>query len=254
MNARTIWISDLHLGTKLCQDEKLLKFLKSFENEDKTGYNLEKLYLNGDIIDVLQMDHKVFWGKHRTIIKKFLRMADKSVKIVAVQGNHEHNLFDEILNNDMSDINLNGISFKEQDIHIGVDGKKYLVMHGHQFDGVVRLNPILYALGDNLYKFMNIINKVQNTIRKFFGYNEWSFSLWIKTRVKEAVKFINNFEKLVVEEAKRQNVDGVINGHLHVLEDKMIDGIRYLNSGTMVEFCSYIIEHEDGAIEAKYYE
>jgi UDP-2,3-diacylglucosamine pyrophosphatase LpxH len=154
----------------------------------------------------------------------------------------------------MYNINLNGITIKSHDIYTSISGDRYIVMHGDEFDGVVRMNPYLYKLGDLGYKILTKINKFQNLIRRIMGLKEWSFSLWIKTRVKEAIKFLNNFEFLVVQEAKRQNARGIINGHVHVLADKEINGVRYLNSGTWAEFCSYIIEHPDGIIEAKYYE
>lgn len=254
MKAKTVWISDVHLGTELCQYEKLLAFLKSFETEDKSGYNLETLYLNGDIIDIVQMNHKLFWSKHRVVLKKLLRMADKGVKIIYILGNHEQPLRNDVFLQEMYNINLNGITIKSEDEYISIIGDRYLVMHGDEFDGVVRMNPYLYKLGDLGYKILTKINKFQNWCRRLVGMKEWSFSLWIKTRVKEAIKFLNNFEILVVEEARRRNARGVINGHVHVLSDKEFDGVRYLNSGTWAEFCSYIIEHYDGTIEAKYYE
>lgn len=252
MQAKTVWISDIHLGTYLSQYEKLLNFLKSFESEDKSSYRLEKLYLNGDIIDMVQMNHNLFWSKHRVVLKNLMRMADKGVQIIFVIGNHDYYLRNDEFT-DLLNVNLNGIIIKERDIHTGVDGKQYLVMHGDQFDGIVKLHPFLYTLGDMGYNLLIKINRFQNILRKMVGKPEWSFSLWIKTRVKDAIKFMNNFERLVVEEAKRENVIGVINGHVHKLDDKMIDNIRYLNSGCWTEFCSYIIEHADGVIETKYY-
>lgn len=254
MKARTIWISDTHLGTALCQYEKLLAFLKSFESDDKSKYNLGTLYLNGDIIDIAQMNTRLFWTKHRIILKKLLRMADKGVVIIYCLGNHEEPYRSEFLKQTMYDINLNGITLHQQAIHTGVDGKKYLITHGDEMDGVISMNPWLYKIGDIGYSALIKINKLQNFCRKLIGLKEWSFSLWAKTKVKDAVKFIANFEQLVTEEARKYGVSGVISGHVHSLDDKMIDEIRYLNSGCWTEFTSYIIEHADGTIEAKMYE
>lgn len=245
---KTIWLSDIHLGTSISQAHQLLEFLKSLETKNGHGYAVEKLYLNGDIIDMTNINHKIFWTAHRTVIKKLLRMADKGVQIHYIRGNHDYYL-EEIFQHDF-DIDFNGISFSEREIHTTVDGKKYLVMHGDQFDGIVKIHPWLYGLGDFLYGILIFINKWQNRIRRLFGGKEWSFSLWLKTKAKNAVKFVSNFEKLIVTEAHKADVEGIICGHLHILKDEMIDEIHYLNSGCWTEFCSCIVEHPDGRLEA----
>jgi UDP-2,3-diacylglucosamine pyrophosphatase LpxH len=252
--ARTVWISDVHLGTPLCQYLMLLAFLKSFRTDDGSKYNLETLYLNGDIIDVVQMHHGLFWSKHRLVIKELLRMADRGVKIIYIPGNHEQPFRNEYFRDQLIDLNLNGIIIKEQDIFTALNGDQYLVTHGDEFDGLVRMNPIFYKLGDLGYNILIKINQFQNFLRRCVGLKPWSFSLWLKSKVKDAVKFISNFEHLIVSEAKTRGVIGVINGHIHKLDDKMIDGIHYLNSGCWTEFCSYIIETVDGVIKAEYYE
>jgi UDP-2,3-diacylglucosamine pyrophosphatase LpxH len=243
MKARTVFISDVHLGTPHCQHNKLLKFLKSFETEDGAGYNLEKIYLNGDIIDITCFQPKVFFSEHRTVIKKLLRMADKGVEVVYVGGNHEAPIRKDIFG--MAG-EFNGIRLLDQDIHVTATGKRYLVIHGDQFDGIINLHPIMYQLGDGIYKLMTMINTAQNKIRRLFNKPEWSFAHWIKSNAKSAVKFISNFELLVAEHAKKNDVDGVIAGHIHVPEDRDIDGIHYLNSGTWVEICSAVIEDSHG--------
>ena len=244
---RALWLSDIHLGTDICQHEKLLKFLKGLERFD--GYDVETLYLNGDIIDMTCMDHKIFWTKHRIVLKKLLRMADKGVKVVYVFGNHDF-YGKEIFNQDYG-IAFNGIKFAERVIHLGADGKRYLVLHGDQFDGMVAMHPWLYAIGDWLYWLMTKINQAQNWVRRFFKIPEWSFSLWLKTKTKEAVQFVSNFEQLITHEAAKEKVDGVICGHIHQMKDEMINGVRYLNSGCWTEFCSAIFETQDGKIEVK---
>lgn len=248
MHARTVFISDVHLGTPHCQYLKLLDFLKSFETEDGSMYNLDKLYLNGDIIDVTCFDSKLFFGLHRTVIKKLLRMADKGVEIVYIGGNHEAPIRKDIFSIPGE---FNNIKLCDQDIHITASGKKYLIIHGDQFDGVINLHPILYKIGDALYMVMNSINTLQNKIRRLLGKTEWSFAHWIKSNAKSAVKFVGKFEELVAEYAKKNDVDGVMAGHVHVPEDRMIDGVHYLNSGTWVEICSAIIEDDEGNLSVQ---
>lgn len=247
MKYRTVILSDIHLGTKHCQGDKLLKFLKSLESKDGHSYQIENLFLNGDIIDMTCMNHQIFWTEHRKILKKFLRMADKNVRIFYIIGNHDFHL-NEMFKDDF-DFDFNGIQFKERYIYTALDGKKYLILHGHQFDGLVRINPWLYKLGDIGYNLLTSINTFQNKIRKLFGFKEWSFSHWIKTKTKNAIKFISNFESLVVQEAKKEKVDGVCAGHIHVPQDIMIEDIRYLNSGTWCELSSCIVEHMNGDME-----
>lgn len=249
MKYSSIIISDVHLGRPECQHEKLLQFLKSLETEDGSAYNVDKLYLNGDIIDVTNFSPKPFFALHRTVIKKLLRMVDKGVEVIYIIGNHEAPLRHDIFEN--GDNEFNGISLKEFDIHTTKKGKKYLIIHGDQFDGIVNTHPLLYKLGDGVYNFINLINRLQNSLRRVFGIKEWSFSHWIKTRAKNAVKFISNFENIIAEYATKYEVDGVMSGHIHVPQDKMIGEIHYLNSGCWVELCSAILEDEEGNLTVK---
>jgi UDP-2,3-diacylglucosamine pyrophosphatase LpxH len=246
--ALSVIISDLHLGNKQCQHENLLSFLKSFESDDGHSYNLKTLYLNGDIIDITQFDYKIFFTSHRTIIKKFLRMADKGVKIVYVGGNHEAPIRKDIFSEEN---HFNGIDFCPHAIFETKNGKRYLVIHGDQFDGIVNMHPIIYKLGDIAYNLMHVINGIQNQIRKWVGLQPFSFAHWIKTKAKSAVKFVADFENIIANYARKYNVDGVMAGHIHVPEDRMIDGIHYLNSGTWCEICSAIIEDEEGNISVQ---
>lgn len=248
----TIWISDVHLGNPNSQYEKLYKFLKSLETSD--GYRVKNLYLVGDIIDMTQFNHKVFWGYHRIVIKKLFRMADKGVNIVYIRGNHDYFIQNEFLKDNPQGICFNQIKIKYNDTYTALDGKTYFVLHGDEFDGVVRTYPILYWVGDKGYKIIITLNTLQNKLRRLLKIKEWSFAQWVKVNVKRSVQFINNFETLVVGEAQKRGVDGVICGHIHSAEDSLMDGVRYLNCGCWVEFCSYISEDENGKIEVNYYE
>lgn len=248
----TVFISDIHLGTDICDYETLLQFLKSFEDKRTGNYVIKKLYLVGDIIDMVNFNHKLFWSKHRTVIKKFLRMADKGVEIVYIPGNHDYFIREEILGDEDSKGEFNGISFQSLDIHTTVNGKRYLVLHGDEFDGIVKLHPFIYSLGDFAYKILLWINKWHSYIRKILGLKQWSLSLWLKTKTKNIIQYVNRFEELVVKEANDVNVDGVIAGHIHKAEDRKIDNIHYLNCGCWTEFCSAVVENENGELEVLY--
>ena len=245
---KSIFMSDLHLGNPHCQADKLYNFLKSLELPDGS-YRVENLFLVGDIIDITGFNNKIFWSNHRKVIKKFLRMADRGVKIYYIIGNHDYHLEDEILNNYEDVQSFNNIIFCREFIY-----KNILLIHGDQFDGVVKVYPFLYTIGDFGYHLLIHINHLQNKIRRFLGMQEWSFSLWVKTKVKKAIQFINHFEDVVCRYAKERNANTVISGHIHKAEDTIINDIRYINTGCWVEFCSYVVEHQDNTLELKYYE
>ncbi len=240
MKYRTIFISDIHLGTSASRPDELLKFLK--ENE------FEKLYLVGDIIDMTAIRRRYFyWDEmHNTLLQKILRMARKGVKVEYIVGNHD--IFLEFFAHE----HFGNIELKERDVHVTADGRKCLVIHGHQFDGVINKLPLLYWLGDTMYDFALFINRWFNWFRRLFGKDYWSLSLYLKTKVKNVIKFVNNYEQLLVHEAKKElGVRAVIAGHVHMAADKEISGIRYLNCGCWTEYCSAVVEHEDGRFELK---
>jgi UDP-2,3-diacylglucosamine pyrophosphatase LpxH len=244
MKARSLFISDIHLGTDICQADKLLNFLKSFETEDGHGYNLEYLYLVGDIVDFIALGYKNRWNqKHWEVIQKFLRMSRKNVKLYVIQGNHDHQI------GCLVGEEYGNIEFCERIIHLTKKGDTCLVIHGHQFDGAIKSMPWLYWLGDNAYSFALWMNKWFNRARTLFGLKYWSLSLWLKTKVKGAVKFISNFNHMVVDETRKENCNVCISGHIHKAEDTMIEDIRCLNDGCFTEFCSAIIEDEKGNLK-----
>ncbi|OGV43020.1 MAG: hypothetical protein A2X48_11215 [Lentisphaerae bacterium GWF2_49_21] len=238
MKYKTIFISDVHLGTTVSQTDKLLKFLK--ENE------FEKLYLVGDIVDMTAIRRRYFyWNEdNNTLLQKILRMARKGIQVEYIVGNHD--IFLEFFAHEY----FGNIGLKERDVHVTANGTRCLVMHGHQFDGVIKKMPLLYWLGDTMYDFALFINIWFNRIRYLLGKDYWSLSLYLKTKVKNVVKFIGNYEQLVIHEVKKDtSIGAVIVGHIHMAADKEISRIRYLNCGCWTEFCSAVVEHEDGRLE-----
>lgn len=233
---RAIFISDLHLGTRRSRTDLILHFLKHTE--------CDTLYLVGDIIDNWALKRSWFWEQsHNDVIQKILRKARKGTKVVYIPGNHDEAF------RDFTKQSFGGIHVKLNDIHTTADGKKYLIMHGDEFDGVVLYAKWLAYLGDRAYEFAVNMNSYFNRARRFFNLPYWSLSAFLKRKVKRAVEFIGNFEDAVVHRAKSRNADGVICGHIHTPEMRMIDGIHYCNDGDWVESCSALVEHKDGRFE-----
>ena len=237
---RSIFLSDLHLGTRNSQADLLLDFLKYNE--------AEHIYLVGDIIDGWQIKRGWYWPQaHNDVLQKILRKARKGVKVTYVPGNHDE------FAREYCGMSFGGIEVVERAIHTTADNKKFLVIHGDQFDIVVCNARWLAYLGDWAYEWAIFINTYYNIARRLFGAGYWSFSAWAKMKVKNAVKFINDFEVLLASEAKKQDLDGVVCGHIHHPTIKTIDSVQYINIGDFVESCTAIAEHEDGHFEIIYW-
>ena len=233
---RTIWISDVHLGTRGCKAEFLLDFLRHTESE--------YLYLVGDIVDGWRLRRSWYWAQsHNDVIQKVLRKARKGTKVIYVPGNHDEWL------RDYTELQLGGVWLLDEVVHVTVDGRKLLVVHGDAFDGVVRYAKWLALLGDWAYNLVLQLNHYFNLIRRRFGYPYWSLSAYLKGRVKNAVEFVSNFADAIVDEAKKRGVDGVVCGHIHQPDIRDISGVLYANDGDWVESCTALVEHDDGRLE-----
>src|SRR5258705_2239762 len=233
---RTLFISDVHLGARGSQAERLLDFLRS--------HDADTIYLVGDIVDGWALQSSWYWPQsHNDFVQKMLRKARKGAKIVYVPGNH-----DEFLRNYYG-THFGGIDVVENTIHEGVDGKRYLVIHGDIFDLVVQNARWLAHLGDKAYDFAIQMNRLVNFFRRMFRVPSWSLWQWAKLKVKNAVNYIGAFEKTLAGEARRHGADGVICGHIHYATIRDEHGIRYMNCGDWVESCTALAEHEDGSFE-----
>ena len=232
-NYRSIWISDLHLGTEGSKSEMLLEFLKNTESR--------YLFLVGDIIDGWSMKKKLYWSQeHNDIVQKILRKARKGTKVVLIPGNH-----DEILK-DFADFSFGKISFKKKYKHILADGRKALVIHGDEFDAVILNAKWLAKLGSALYELILKMNNVVNYLRRKLGLSYWSLSQYLKGQTKRATNFISNFEFVVTNSAKKAKVDVVICGHIHCPVIKKLNGVLYCNDGDWVESCTALAEDDIG--------
>jgi len=232
---RTIFISDLHLGTRSAQAAALLDFLKEAD--------ADTYYLVGDIVDFWKVKRGPHWPQpHNDVIQKLLRKARKGTRIVYIPGNHDEAL------RDYCGLNFGGIEIRRDALYTTAAGKTYVVMHGDEFDVVVRYAKWLAFLGDRSYELALWTNAPLNWIRRKLGFGFWSLSGYLKRRVKSAVNFIGEFEEALSEVARRHEAHGIICGHIHHAADRMIDGVHYLNCGDWVESATAIVETHDGEL------
>jgi UDP-2,3-diacylglucosamine pyrophosphatase LpxH len=232
---RTIFISDVHLGSKGCRAEFLLDFLRRVE--------CQQIYLVGDIIDVWSLTRSFYWPQaHNDVIRTVLGKAKHGTRVVYVPGNHDRPFRDH------DGLVLGNVEILREAVHETADGRRFLVLHGDEFDSIVRASPMIESLGNTAYAFALRLNRYVNAVRQRLGYPYWSVSAFLKHKVKNAVKYIANFERAVAVEAERRGVNGVICGHIHRAEITEIDGITYCNDGDWVESCTALVEEFQGRL------
>jgi UDP-2,3-diacylglucosamine pyrophosphatase LpxH len=232
---RTLFISDIHLGTKGCQAELLIDFLRE--------HDAERIYLIGDIVDGWRLKRGWYWPQaHNDVVQKLLRKARKGCQIIYVPGNH-----DEFLRSFLGS-HFGGVEVRDRDVHETADGRKLLIIHGDQFDVVVRHARWLAHFGDWAYVSVLWFNTWINRLRRRAGLPYWSLSKWAKMKVKDAVNYIGEFERALAREAREAGAEGVVCGHIHhaVIADR--EGIQYINTGDWVESCTAIVERHDGSL------
>jgi UDP-2,3-diacylglucosamine pyrophosphatase LpxH len=233
---RTIWISDVHLGTRGCNAGMLIDFLDHVDSE--------KMYLIGDIIDGWALKKRFYWpAAHNDIVWRVLKRAKRGTDVVYVPGNHDE-MFRQF-----TGLDFGGVRIKRQDIHETADGRRLLVLHGDEFDAITLSHRWLAHLGDAAYEGMMALNRWLNRVRRMFNLPYWSLSKYAKQKVKNAVSFISKFEEVVAHEAAHRNIDGVVAGHIHKAEMREIEGVQYYNDGDWVEGCTALVEHYDGTME-----
>ena len=233
---RTLWISDLHLGTPGCQAGALLHFLRHVE--------CETLFLVGDIIDGWQLRRSWYWPQaHNDVIQKILRKARKGTRVIFVPGNH-----DEFARKYLGN-NFGGVEVAEEWIHTLADGRRLWVTHGDYFDAVVQCAKWLAYVGDWAYELTLKVNSRLNSLRGRFGLPYWSLSKYLKLKVKRAVSYVGDFEEAVARRARELGVQGVVCGHIHHAEMRDIGGVLYCNDGDWVESLTALAEHADGRLE-----
>jgi UDP-2,3-diacylglucosamine pyrophosphatase LpxH len=237
---RTLFISDVHIGSAGCRSGDLLEFLKHNP--------AEQYYFVGDIIDLRLLGRGMRWNRNNNNLIRWILKRSNKVPVIFIPGNHDEE-FREIVG-----VPFGEIAIKRDDIFVAADGKRYYITHGDEADGVVTLHPRLALVGTIAYELLIIMNIQINRLRSFLGMKHWSFSEFIKHRVKDAVKFITHFENIIVDRAKERNCYGVITGHIHTPACKMIDGVLYLNCGDWIGNRTAIAEHFDGTMELVRYQ
>ena len=235
---RTIFLSDLHLGSTGCQAKELSAFLKCVR--------CETLYLVGDVIDMWRLKSKWYWpSKHNRVIGRVLKMARKGTRVVYVPGNHDEHA------RQYAGLNFGGVELALDAEHVTADGRRLYVSHGDQFDMVVKHARMLSMLGSASYEMLLRLNRQYNRVRKLLGLNYWSLSQFLKLKVKSACTYISRFEEALVDEARAKGFDGVVCGHIHkaeIREDAGHAGMTYYNCGDWVESCTALVELPDGSI------
>ncbi len=234
---RSIFLSDIHLGTRACQAERLLSFLRHYESSH--------LYLVGDIVDFWAMSRSIHWSRNQnTVVQKFLKRARHGTRVIFVPGNHDE-VLREYVGTSFGDVEL-----VQECVHVAADGRRYAVLHGDEFDQVTRHHRWVAVLGDVAYNLLVRLNTWLSLARRTLGISGyWSLAGYAKRKVKSAVGFIYDFEDSVMHAVRDRGLDGVICGHIHSATIRDIDGLTYINCGDWVDSCTAIVEHHDGRME-----
>ena len=232
---RTAWISDIHLGTRGAQTASLLHVLKC--------HDFDTLYIVGDLLDVWSLRRGIYWPQeHNDVIQKILRAARKGTRVIYIPGNH-----DEFVSDYHGE--FGGITIQPNAIHTTADGRRLLVMHGHELDAVMKGARWLAHIGDIGYQFLLKCNRPLNWVRRLFSLGYWSLSAFAKKKVKGAVNYVGKFEEGIARFSLEAKTDGVVCGHIHVPIIRDLPSTTYYNCGDWVESCSALVEHYDGRIE-----
>lgn len=236
LSYKTIFISDVHLGTLDCKIDEVNHFLKHT--------HCEKLVLNGDIIDGWSLARRGGWtDQHTRFVRLVLKKVEKrNTQCIYLRGNH-----DDILGKFLP-LFLGRLTVVNEHIHENQKGR-YLVVHGDGFDAVTMNHKWLAVLGDIGYQTLLKINRIYNKYRSWRGKEYFSLSKAIKAKVKSAVSFVGKYEEQLQHFADKHDCNGIICGHIHTPDDKIIGDIHYINSGDWVESLTAIVEYDDGRME-----
>lgn len=233
---RTIFISDVHLGTRACKADMLADFL--------AANSCDTLYLVGDIVDGWRLKHRWFWPEaHSRVLGAVLEKVDRGTRVIYVPGNH-----DEVFRDYCGRV-FAGVQVSRETVHVTADGKRLLVLHGDRFDAVIAYAKWLALLGDRAYSLAVALNEWCHVARRVLGLEYWSLSAFLKQKVKNALEYICRFEDAVAGEARARGVDGVVCGHIHHAAAKVVGGVLYLNDGDWVESCTALVENRSGQLE-----
>nr|WP_300315216.1 UDP-2,3-diacylglucosamine diphosphatase [Halomonas sp.] len=235
LTVRTLFISDLHLGTRDCQAELLSRLLRRVRPE--------RLYLVGDVIDLIAMHRRAALpAQQQRLVARILRLARSGCEIIYIPGNHDAAL------RRLCGLKVHRVSIERRAIHETADGRRLLVSHGDEFDTHVRLAPWVMALGDGMHQFVLSLNRWVNRVRSALGMPYWSLSAAVKGRIGAAQRYVAQFEQAALHQAGREGLDGYVGGHIHQAGFRARDGVLYCNDGDWVEHCTALIERPDGRL------
>jgi len=227
--ARSVFISDLHLGTRECQAQELAEFLRHTD--------METLFLVGDIVDLWGMRRGIYWpASHHEVLRLIVDKARRGTRVIYVPGNHDE------LARALCGSLLAGVEVHSEYVHTTRSGQRLLVMHGDAFDGAVRFSPLLKATGNAIYTALLWLGHYVNLARGLFGLPRWSLAAWLKSRVGDAREYVQRYEQVAAHEAKRRGFDGIVCGHIHRPLLARIDGVLYCNDGDWVDHCTALVE------------
>ena len=233
---RTVWISDVHLGTRGCNADLLIDFLDHVDSDT--------MYLVGDMIDGWRLKKRFYWpAAHNDVVWRLMKRARRGTRMIYIPGNHDE-MFRQF-----AGLDFGGIQIRRRAIHETADGRRLLVLHGDEFDAITLAHTWLAHVGDVAYHALMEENRWDNAFRRRAGMPYWSLSKHAKAKVKNAVAFISRFEEVVAQAAGSRGVDGVVCGHIHTAEIRDIAGVAYYNDGDWVEGCTALVEHHDGRME-----
>ena len=234
-SVRSVFISDLHLGTRDCQALELAEFLRNTE--------METLFLVGDIVDLWGMRRRIYWpSSHHDVLRLIVEKARRGTRVIYVPGNH-----DELARTLCGSL-LAGVEVHAEYVHTTRSGQRLLVMHGDAFDGAVRFSPLLKATGSAIYSGLLWLGHYVNLARGLFGLPRWSLAAWLKSRVGDAREYVQRYEQAAAHEARRRGFDGIVCGHIHRPQIERIDGVLYCNDGDWVDHCTALVEDRNGEL------
>jgi UDP-2,3-diacylglucosamine pyrophosphatase LpxH len=235
LRLRSVFISDVHLGTRGCRADQLLEFLKSVD--------VDYLFLVGDIVDLWAMRRSFFWPQqHNDVLRTILGKAKGGSRVIYVPGNHDAEL------REFCGSVFGNLEIRRKFVHETAAGESLLVVHGDEFDAAVKFSPWLAKLGASAYDFTLRLNLYVNTLRRLCGFPYWSLAAWLKTRIANARDYIEAFERTAAEAARRRGVDGIVCGHIHRAGIRDMNGVRYCNDGDWVESCTALVEDMNGRL------
>ncbi len=236
LRVRTVFISDIHLGTAGCNAELLRDFLKSVR--------CETLYLVGDIIDCWRLKRGWYWpDAHNDVVRHVLKIAKRGTRVIYIPGNHDERI------RQFAGLHFGGVHVQLDAVHTTADGRRLWVLHGDRFDSVVLYARWLAFLGDNAYTLLLKLNGLLSLVQRALNLPYWSLSAFLKRKVKNAIEYVGRYEEAVLHAAAGRGVDGVVCGHIHTAEIRRMGSLTYYNDGDWVESCTALVEHHDGRME-----